>query len=56
MRAAITSPSNLSDDETAAVVTAITLLTSAVRTNDVDPDATPVWRFSGRRSVAARRY
>jgi hypothetical protein len=56
MRTAITSPLNLSDEEAVAVVTAITLLTAAVRTEDVEPVGTPAWRFSGRRFDLPRRF
>jgi hypothetical protein len=45
----------LSDEEMAAVVVAIEMLTMRACGADNAVDATPVWRFSGRQGETARR-
>jgi hypothetical protein len=42
------SGSNLSEEEMAAVVIAVEMLTSSPRATEEVRDVTPAWRFSGR--------
>ena len=48
MSRAVITGSNLSEEEVAAVVIAIEMLTSSPPVLDESRDVTPVWRFSGR--------